>query len=311
MMSEHSTSGPGGTPVMSPAPADAPPPPPGYLPLQFDATPIAVQQHVSTQVMPSLSATHRRSLGGRASVVGVVLALLLGSAGAAFGTGKFKNDKEPGPAAQITAVTPAAPVTASAAPTAPNPVAPARAAAPAKPLARKPTPTKPVIKPTRLEVTRANSRTLGRAYSMTLPAGWVVKLKIGRFPVVNGDVELRSNGPANDLVWFDSYTLDYAPPGPLTRAKFDRIRARMVKTAVGIDKTTRVKVGTIKMVVDGRASFAFDTTSDVRGTPYTERTVIFQNGSRIYAATWSAKTAEFVRATPVFEGLMASVKFAS
>ncbi|MEO6715500.1 MAG: hypothetical protein ABIM89_19030 [Mycobacteriales bacterium] len=308
MRSEHSTFAPSGTPVMLPPPADAPAPPLGHVPMQHTADPTAAPPSVVTSAMPPHGVTRGRSLTGRAPLIGLVLVIVLAAAGAAYGTGMFKPAQEPNLIVRGTpktaAIAPKASTSASA------------AAAPATPAAKKPA-AKAAVQPLvgkPVSVTKATSGTYAPAYSVVVPTDWTAEMTPGkRGPFLNNDLRLR-NKPDVQLYFFASLAGDFSSPGPLTRAKYLKVKAAYRQSMAKVGEKSTETPGDFRTTVAGEVAYGWDRVipSITPGSTrtYTERAIVFQHAGRLLIATMVTRTDRFSTATPVFTQLLATVQFA-
>ena len=261
-----------------PAPAEPPPP----------AAPALVGN-----VLPSGGVSRRLSMGGRTPLLALVLVLLLGGAGVYFGTGLFKSkDAAPAPVVRKPVA-----VVPSAAPSKSVVVAPAKPKPAAKPVV------KPLVGKT-LSVTKANSRTYGGAYTITVPTGWQSKLNLGRQRTANGDVAITHPAKKQLQIWSAPATF---VKGPLTAAKLGILKANDLRDNPG----SRALPGDIKTTVAGGAATGFDATLLVGKTPMKIRSVYFEHAGVVYGAALVSTAATFPASLQTFNQLLASVKFAN
>ncbi|MEO6715498.1 MAG: hypothetical protein ABIM89_19020 [Mycobacteriales bacterium] len=300
MMPQHSTFAPSGTPVMSPPPADAPAPPPGYLPMQLALTPTQTPPFVVTNVMPQQAMSGTRRLIGRTPLIALALALLLAAAGAAYGTGMFTSAEKPDPVKRATVEPPLAPPT-PAPQTLRSPVV---KSAPTKPAARKPIPAIKAIAGERLTLTKSSSGTHGGGYTITVPTGWTSTIDGGGDLGGNSDIAMSNDGA------LQYFAMTSGRPsfvkGPLTPEKYAKMKALFLKDDGGQEVP-----GVVTATVAGTSVNGFDVDLSSTGLPAIARTVIFEHGGVVYSAAWVAGAGDFAVSVRIFDQILASLKFAS
>lgn len=229
----------------------------------------------------------------KAALVALSLAVLVGGIGIAVAEGVFRAKHKPA----AVAVQPAPPASPSAA--APTPAPSPRVKPKPKPVAPK------ALAGAAQPINKANSGTLGQAYTVTVPTGWTVTLGIRGDRVVNGDLRLRN---ADGTVSLTIATIKPAvATGRLTPAKIAAIKAALLTA----DPAAKSLPGTPRAQVAGAAATGYDARTTSQGTLITIRTIAWQHGAAIYAATWRVPTASFAKSLTTFTALLAAVKFAA
>ncbi|MEO6715496.1 MAG: hypothetical protein ABIM89_19010 [Mycobacteriales bacterium] len=320
-MAEQNPFAPVGAPVMAPAQLGmaapqgfAPPPMAGFAPppaaaqpsyqsagmalteLSFAPLPTEVAaapveplpagQSLVANVLPSGGVARSLSLGGRLPMIALVLVLLLGAAGAAYATGLFSKKKE-----DAAPIVKGKPSVSAPQVSAPAPVVPAKPAA------------KPLVGKT-LSVTKANSGTQGVAYTVTVPQGWVSRLKTGLENDMNGDVDIvhARTGQAFGL---GSMPASYLT-GPLTAEKLATFKTEMLADNPG----TAALSAEVKTTIAGSAASGFDMEGEADGVRMKGRVVLFDHNGVLYGAFWAATESQFDTSLATFESFLATVKFA-
>jgi hypothetical protein len=272
----------------APIAVDAPPAPPA--PVEPPSASLV------SDVLPSGGVARRISLGGRTPLIALVVVLLLAAGGVVFGTGLLKKKDE----APIVVPKGKAPVVA---PQASKPAV----VAPVKPKAVKPV-AKPVVKPLvgkTLTVTKANSRTFGGAYTVTVPTGWQSQLNLGRNARGNTDLAIGHDRTQQGLV-MSSVRPSFAA-APLTAARFAALKAGLL----GVQKDAKVLPGTVVASIAGAKTFAYDATmTGSDGKPISVRNVMFEHDGVIYSVVWGTSSPSFTKSLPTFNQILATVKFA-
>ncbi|MEO6715495.1 MAG: hypothetical protein ABIM89_19005 [Mycobacteriales bacterium] len=264
------------------------------LPTEVAAAPVEppppAGQSLVANVLPSGGVARSLSLGGRLPMIALVLVLLLGAAGAAYATGLFSKKKEA--AAPIVKGKPS--VTAPQV-SAPAPVVPAKPAV------------KTLVGKT-LSVTKANSGTLGAAYSVTVPAGWISTLKVDQKENFNTDLNIV-HARTGQTFFMGSFEPTFLK-GPLSASAREALLADFQGSNPTAALVEPSGPDSVRATVGGVSATGFDATRDLDGEPISMRVIPIENNGVIYVAVWLTKTAEFAKSLGTFEQIAATVKFA-
>jgi hypothetical protein len=263
--------------------------PPGFEPLAAGFEPLASGDE--SVLAASGLVTDPAAPRNKTALIALGLAIVLGAVGIAFATGAFRSTDKP----LKVAVKPSPSVSASASPT-------PSASASAKPKP-KPAPLKPIAG-TPQAISKANSGTLGPAYTVTVPTKWTVVRGVRSDRVANVDLRMRNAEKTHSL------TIATIKPavatGKLTPAGIAAIKVALLKG----DPAAKPLPGTPRVQVAGAAATGYDVRTTSAGKPITIRTIVWQRGATIYAATWRVPGASFARSLTTFSQLLAAVKYA-
>ena len=137
-----------------------------------------------------------------------------------------------------------------------------------------------------------------------MPTGFTSEINLGRQVTSNFDLQL-SNDNGLHLMGISSIAPRFAK-GPLTPKVFDTVKAL---NHLGIPADQRVP-GVVKATVAGRAATGFDIDGSATGEEPKVRIVVFEHNGTIYQGMLITAPGAFAASLPLFNQVLASVKFA-